>query len=213
MVSITRWEMTHTLHLCLGLSTAKGSLNNSCLILVSQSPSSARERKIRQGGNQNRDWGRHIRLAQSKSSGYKTVLTSPVVTGITCSKYDILTANSLKGWVWRQFNIISSNVWYTLHLADQSTNCSWKEIKVKERKKRQHQKAVCHNKHLTDQKSDGSFLIFILSYSSLVLLKHRCSVGYHSLMASWVVFCSKWGIVEHSIFSNSEYLLYKENIN
>lgn len=105
--------------------TAMGSLNNSCLILASQNPSSARERKIRQGGNHNRDWGRHIRLAQSKSSGYKTLLTSPVVTGITCSKYDILTAHSLKGWasclmdIRRQFNIISSNRWYTLHLADQ----------------------------------------------------------------------------------------------
>lgn len=85
-----------TLDLCLGPSTATGSLNNSCLILASQNPSSARERKIRQGGNQNRDWGRHIRLAQSKSSGYKTLLTSPVVTGISCSKYDILTAHSLK---------------------------------------------------------------------------------------------------------------------
>lgn len=92
---VGRWH-THTLDLCLGPSAALGSLNNSCLILASQNPSSARERKIRQGGNHNRDWGRHIRLAQSKSSGYKTLLTSPVVTGITCSKYDILTAHSLK---------------------------------------------------------------------------------------------------------------------
>lgn len=111
MVSITMW-MTHTLDLCLGPSTAMGSLNNSCLILASQNPSSARERKIRQGGNQNRDWGRHIRLAQSKSSGYKTLLTSPVVTGISCSKYEIWTVYSLKSWtsclmyIQRQFNII-----------------------------------------------------------------------------------------------------------
>lgn len=94
MVSIKRWELTHTLDLCLGPSTALGSRNNSSLILASQNPSSARERKIRQGGNHNRGWGRHIRLAQSESSGYKTLVISPVVTGITCSKSNILTANS-----------------------------------------------------------------------------------------------------------------------
>lgn len=165
MVSITRWEMTHTLDLCLGPSTAMGSLNNSCLILASQNPSSARERKIRQGGNQNRDWGRHIRLAQSKSSGYKTLLTSPVVTGITWSKYDILTAHSLKGrasclmYIRRKCNIISSNLWYTLHLADQSTDCSWKEIKSTEKVA---PKSNVPQYTPNRPKYDGSFFISIL---------------------------------------------------
>lgn len=163
MVSVTKWEMTRTPDLCLGPSTALDSLNNSCLILASQNPSSARERKIRQGGNHNRDWGRHIRLAQSKSSGYKTLLTSPVVTGITCSKYNILIGHCLKvdWWTFKDTSALCNQIWHTAFhymINPQSAHGMKENIR-----KRQHQNTMCQNTHLPAPKMWWfSFDIYIL---------------------------------------------------
>lgn len=51
--------------------------NNSCLILVSQKPLQCKGEKDTAGGNQNRDWGRHIRLAQSEELGIQNTGNVP----------------------------------------------------------------------------------------------------------------------------------------
>lgn len=89
--------------------------------------------------------------------------------------------------------------------------------KKKRRRKRQHWKAMCHNKHThkkTPTKKIWWFIsLYFISYFSLDWPKAPLSCRLCCLMASRVVFCSKWGIVEHSILGKLQVLKpYKEKI-
>lgn len=56
-------------HLWSVFRVASDISDNSCLILISQKALQCKGEKDTTGGNQNRDWGRHIGLAQSKKLG------------------------------------------------------------------------------------------------------------------------------------------------
>lgn len=79
--------------------------------------------------------------------------------------------------------------------------------------KRQFKKINVPQKQTADQNNDD-LIVKYWYLTSPLFGKSTTIVKVIIVIVKWLVecwvFCSKWGIIEHSILSNSKYLLYKE---
>lgn len=117
----------HASDLCLGPLTALQSPNNSCFMLKSKNPSSAREEKRHSmGGNPKQNWGRHIKLSQNKSS-----INVPCGHG----NHTLTTQNSPFSFCTQPTKAVPCSLNKTVihFVSNQCTLFSWKEIKSQRR--------------------------------------------------------------------------------
>lgn len=128
-------------HLRSVFRVASNNSNNSCLILVSQKPLQCKGEKDTAEGNQNRDWGRHIRLAQSEELRIQN--TGNVPCRLLSAHFIFFKeGDSFDGHTKRiQESFLKSVIRFTFSLIFSRGN-----KKAKKWQKRQHQTALSHNK-------------------------------------------------------------------
>lgn len=91
-------------HLWSVFRVASKKPNNSCLILVSQKPLQCKGEEDTAGGNQNRDWGRHIRLAQSEELGIQNTgnVPSRLLSALFISFFFFFQRGELVWWTFKE---------------------------------------------------------------------------------------------------------------